>query len=159
MVLVVQNPLSNAGDIRDTGSIPGSGRSPGGGNGHPLSSILGWRIPWTEDPGGLRSTGSQRVGNQWLSRQQEWYETSCYVFSNYLCLLFRARLFNSQLFKLGYLSFLFWLPHSMQDLRSPTRDPPAVEGRSLKHWIARDFLGYWHFACWTNPPLTFLLVQ
>ena len=26
------------------------------------SSILAWRIPWTEEPGGLRSTGSQRVG-------------------------------------------------------------------------------------------------
>ena len=26
------------------------------------SSILGWRIPWTEEPGGLQSTGSQRVG-------------------------------------------------------------------------------------------------
>ena len=25
------------------------------------SSILAWRIPWTEEPGGLRSTGSQRV--------------------------------------------------------------------------------------------------
>ena len=27
------------------------------------SSILAWRIPWTEDPGGLLSTGSQRVGH------------------------------------------------------------------------------------------------
>ena len=27
------------------------------------SSILAWRIPWTEEPGGLRSTGSQRVGH------------------------------------------------------------------------------------------------
>ena len=35
----------NAGDIGDTGSIPGSGRSPGDGNGN--SSILAWRIPWT----------------------------------------------------------------------------------------------------------------
>ena len=36
VVLVVKNPSANAGDIRDTGSIPGSGRSPGGGNGNPL---------------------------------------------------------------------------------------------------------------------------
>ena len=28
----------------------------------PYSSILAWRIPWTEEPGGLQSTGSQRVG-------------------------------------------------------------------------------------------------
>ena len=36
MALVVKNPLANAGDLRDVGSIPGSGRSPGGGNGNPL---------------------------------------------------------------------------------------------------------------------------
>ena len=33
---VVKNPPANAGDARDVGSIPGSGRSPGEGNGNPL---------------------------------------------------------------------------------------------------------------------------
>ena len=36
MVLVVKNPPANAGDIRDAGSVPGSGRSPGGGHGNPV---------------------------------------------------------------------------------------------------------------------------
>ena len=36
VVLVVKNLPANAGDIRDVGSIPGLGRSPGGGHGHPL---------------------------------------------------------------------------------------------------------------------------
>ena len=36
VVLVVENPHANAGDIRDTGFIPESGRSPGEGNGSPL---------------------------------------------------------------------------------------------------------------------------
>ena len=36
MVLVVKNPPTNAGDIRDMGSIPGSGRSPGGGHDNPF---------------------------------------------------------------------------------------------------------------------------
>ena len=36
VVLVVKNPPANAGDIRDTDLIPGSGRSPGGGLGNPL---------------------------------------------------------------------------------------------------------------------------
>ena len=36
MVSVVKNPLANAGDTRDSGSIPGSERSPGVGNGKPL---------------------------------------------------------------------------------------------------------------------------
>ena len=48
-------PACNAGD---PGSIPGSGRSPGGGNGNPLQySCL--EISWAEKPGGLQSMGSQ----------------------------------------------------------------------------------------------------
>ena len=31
------------------------------------SSILAWRIPWTEEPGGLQSMGSQRVGYNWAA--------------------------------------------------------------------------------------------
>ena len=49
-------------DVRDAGSIPRWGRSPRGGNGSP-SSILAWEISWTEQPGGLQSIGSQRVGH------------------------------------------------------------------------------------------------
>ena len=42
VVLVVKNPPVSAGVIRDTGSIPGSGRSPAGGDGNPLQySCLG----------------------------------------------------------------------------------------------------------------------
>ena len=44
----------------DTGSIPGLGRSFGEGNGT-HSSILGWEIPWTEEPDGLQSMGLQKV--------------------------------------------------------------------------------------------------
>ena len=36
LMLVVKNPPPNVGDLRDTGSIPGSGKSPGGGHGNPL---------------------------------------------------------------------------------------------------------------------------
>ena len=35
---MVKNPPANAGDVRDTGSIPGLARSPGGGNGNPLQN-------------------------------------------------------------------------------------------------------------------------
>ena len=42
VALVVKNPPANAGDTRDMGSIPGSGKSPGGRNGNPLQySCLG----------------------------------------------------------------------------------------------------------------------
>ena len=36
VVLVIKNPPANAGDLRNSGSIPGLGRSPGEGNGNPL---------------------------------------------------------------------------------------------------------------------------
>ena len=55
---VVKNPPANAGGARDAGSIPGSGRSPGGGNGNPLQySCL--ESPMEEEPGGLQSMGLQ----------------------------------------------------------------------------------------------------
>ena len=60
VALVVKNPPTSEGDIRDASLIPGSGRSTGEGHGS-ISSILAWRIPWTEESGGLQSVGSQRV--------------------------------------------------------------------------------------------------
>ena len=64
MVLVVKNPPANAGDIRDADLISGWEDS--------LeketathSTILAWRILWTEELGGLQSIGSQRVGQDW----------------------------------------------------------------------------------------------
>ena len=44
MMLVVKNPPASAGDVRDVGLIPRSGRSPGVGNGI-LCNILAWKIP------------------------------------------------------------------------------------------------------------------
>ena len=59
---MVWNLLANAGDSRDEGLIPGSGRSPGEGMAT-HSSILAWKVPWAEEPGRLQSTGLQRVGH------------------------------------------------------------------------------------------------
>ena len=60
---VVKNLPANAGDARDVGLIPGSGRSPGGGHGNPLQYSCLERIPWTEEPGRLPSIGLQRIGH------------------------------------------------------------------------------------------------
>ena len=65
---VVKNLSAKARDTRDAGLIPGLGL--------PLeegiathSSALAWRIPWTEEPGGLQSMGSQRVRHDWAQTQ------------------------------------------------------------------------------------------
>ena len=52
---MVKNPPDNAGDVD---SIPGLGRCPREMATH--SSILVWESPWTEEPGGLQSKGSQK---------------------------------------------------------------------------------------------------
>ena len=59
---MVKNPPANAGNVRD--AVQSLGRE------DPLeegiathSSLLAWRIPWTEEPGGLQSIGSQRIGH------------------------------------------------------------------------------------------------
>ena len=59
---VVKKQPADAGHTEDMGLIPGSGRSPRGGNNTSLQySCL--EIPWTEEPGRLQSMGYQRVGH------------------------------------------------------------------------------------------------
>ena len=62
---MVKNPPASAGDIRDSGFDPwlrSLGQEDALEKGMATySSILAWRIPWTEEPGGLQFTGSQRV--------------------------------------------------------------------------------------------------
>ena len=56
-VALVKNPPANAGDIRDMGSIPES-EDPLQEEMATHSSILAWRLPWTEEPERLQSMGS-----------------------------------------------------------------------------------------------------
>ena len=60
---MVKNPPANAGDITDTGSIPGLGSPPLEESMKTQSSILASRIPWTEEPDRLWHIGLQRVGH------------------------------------------------------------------------------------------------
>ena len=61
---VIKNPPANT---RDASLIPGSGRFPGKGMAT-YSSILGWKIPWREEPGRLQSMGTQRVGHDLVTK-------------------------------------------------------------------------------------------
>ena len=51
----------SACNMGDLDLIPRWGRSPGGGHGNPPHVFLPGESPWTEEPGGLQSMGSQRV--------------------------------------------------------------------------------------------------
>ena len=54
MAPAIKNPTANAGNEKDVGSVPELGPSPGGGHGNALQHSC-WRIPWTEEPGGLHA--------------------------------------------------------------------------------------------------------
>ena len=59
MAQSVKNPRAvqeTACNVIDQGSVPGSGRSPQGGNGNPLQ-CSSWGIPWAEEPGGYSAWG------------------------------------------------------------------------------------------------------
>ena len=59
---MVKNLPASAGDARDAGLTPGSGRLPRVGNHNQLQYFC-LKIPWTEEPGGLEFMGLQRVGH------------------------------------------------------------------------------------------------
>ena len=97
---VVKNPPANAGYTRDMGSIPGSGICPGVGNGN-HSSILAWKIPQTEETGGLLSTGSQ-------SGVTEHAHTYSYIYMSSLINQAWKTAHNIYLYKHTYTHTLFW---------------------------------------------------
>ena len=51
------------------------------------SSTLAWRIPWMEEPGGLKSMGSQRVGHDWTTSFSLHFRIFELLISNILVLL------------------------------------------------------------------------
>ena len=114
VALVVKNLTASAGDIRDLGLIPGSGRSPGERNGKPLPRTLG--IQWTEDRGRLyKSMGSQRVGHDYsdlantgdlkvestkehMPNSTEWVQVLVSHLISIYCRLYHSLTFNTKLY-------------------------------------------------------------
>ena len=87
LVLVVKNPPANAGtqetwvqSLRREDHLEEEMAT--------HSSILAWRIPWTEEPGGVQSMGSQRVGHNWSDLVHTYYRGT-WVWSVWeLCIIF-----------------------------------------------------------------------
>ena len=67
----------NAEDTGNSGWIPGSGRSPGGGHGNLLQDSC-LEIPWREESGGLQSMRSQRLRHHWACIHTEMQRESCH---------------------------------------------------------------------------------
>ena len=63
MALLLKKLSASAGDVRDVGSIPVLGRSPGGAHGNPLQYSCLQNPDGQREPGGLQSMGLQSVGH------------------------------------------------------------------------------------------------
>ena len=78
MALVVKNPAASTGDTRDAGLIPGSGRSPGEGNGNPLQYSC---LENPKDRGSWQTT-VHRVVKSWTQLKRLSMQTHTYPIGN-----------------------------------------------------------------------------
>ena len=110
---------ASASNTGDPGSIPGLREDPLEKEMVTQSSILAWRIPWTENPGRLQSTSSQRVGHDWANSPSpspcSLDNLSSFQFSKFGFLSFVLILWNNAIFLitsfhliLTRLEFLIW---------------------------------------------------
>ena len=90
-LIEVKNLPANAGSTRDMSLTPESESSPEEGMATHCSS-LAWRIPWTEEPGGLQSMGSQRARHDWAAQHTSRHSGDEHEF---LVMLSIERLFSS----------------------------------------------------------------
>ena len=106
----------SAHSARDTGSVPGLGRSPGEGNAT-HSSTLAWRIPWTEEPGGLQIMGPKESDmteweththkNDWKQMALMFYSFSMFLYCDLVDSALKGVMSHLQLwiwvgFKMGF---------------------------------------------------------
>ena len=90
------------------------------------SSILAWKIPWTEEPGGLQSTGSQRVRHDWA--------TSLHFFTSHA---------SKVMLKILQARFQQYENHELPDVKAGFRKGRGTRDQIANiHWIlkkAREF--------------------
>ena len=162
--LVVQMVKNSPASAGDPGSIPGSGRSPGGGHGEPLqyswaplvpqilnnppamletwvqslgwedlleegmathSSLLAWRIPWTEEPGGLQSIGLQKSWTRLSDKYTQRWDAGG---NSYQAISRGSRVISAVEGRSG------WSPGRDRG-RWAGGQPPGAESVGLGHWL------------------------
>ena len=102
---VVENPPANAGDDRDMGLIPGSGRSPGGGDGNPLQSSC---LQNPMDRGAWQATVHRVPGNRTRLKQHGMHAMSMYIYIH-LTYIYASSIYQSRISCLS-ISYLCYLP-------------------------------------------------
>ena len=124
----------------------------------PHSSVLAWRIPWTEEPGGLQSIGLQRVGHDWSNLAHtraslpQFYPEFDWL-SLFGCIILGWKCFSFRILKKN---FFFDALCGMWDLSFPTRNQThapclgSMEPQPLGHQGGppSEFWGHWPVVFW-----------
>ena len=114
------------------------------------SSILAWKIQWTEEPGGLQSMGSQRVRHNWAC--------ACACARMHTCTHTHTHT-QTHTYTHSSLPASFVVPHCMWDPRSLTRAQicvSCIRRQSLNHSTAREVHDPWMYLANCTNLLTFL---
>ena len=173
MALVVKNLFANIGDIRHRGLIPGQ-EDPLEKGMAAHSSVLAWRIPWAEEPGGLQSIRSQRVEHDWSTLACMLYSLQAYsMVIKYFYTLWNDhhnessyRSFYSISDHIPYAWFLsLWLqsvqfsqsvvseslrPHGLQHARLPCPSSTPRDAQTQVHWVS-DAIQPSHLLLFPSP--------
>ena len=93
------------------------------------SSILAWRIPWTEEPGELQSMGSQTVGHTWSDSAQH---------SAFTVRLIEVHTNSYDMLQFGFLYFGCVACGILVSWPGTEPVPCTLEAQSLNHWTTRE---------------------
>ena len=118
------------------------------------SSILAWRIPWIEEPDGLQSMGSQRVGHDWVtftlrdyhslthSHPVQWFFSRSSLQQSYCRhnIIFLIFIFIYLFGSTGIFSCSMWDLVPCPRIKSRH---PALGAWSLSHWTTREDSMFW----------------
>ena len=89
------------------------------------SSVLAWRIPWTEEPGGLQSMGPQRVGHDWATNPHQSRQQTCQHFVNHKG-LWRVSHTRAGISVVLTQRTRVWLPGSLEPCCRPVGPRPVL---------------------------------
>ena len=93
------------------------------------SSILAWRMPWTEEPGELQSMGSQTVGHTWSDSAQH---------SALMVRLIKVHTNSYDVFQFGFLYFGCVACGISVSWPGTEPAPRTLEAQSLNHWTTKE---------------------
>ena len=116
------------------------------------SSILAWKIPWTEEPGELRSRGSQRVRHDWAHSTHKVYnvvfDIYIYIYSELIPTIYCEQLYYIVSAKITDVGSAFW-PDPVRPC--PTLHTTPLSLKSFDEWRCQRLSGWRMLRFWSLP--------